>query len=319
MVLNYLANFRALLIRVCITAFFFMTFMTFTAFMAGPAHAKAVAKILQNSSCTAYKIDGKRKRVYKAKLPFPPNVAVSSAPAAGRNFYGFKVKSSSTYDVIRNSKYSKDFYMADRNCLYPKVAETEAPSAPIVSVNIKSQIKTPNKWVPTLYLQTIRTKYTVTLPSESTTSISGNTTGMAAEISRNWYRGRSVYSAAAAGFWGISEIGRSSDERNNGDLNNFEYQAKNIISLGGEASFAYLIAPFDATNWIGVKMPIRWTHTPVPQPPDTTYTVGPINKISVSYLLEARLQTGPFTWIQNYGIYGSWGNIIWSLGMSYEF
>jgi hypothetical protein len=167
------------------------------------------------------------------------------------------------------------------------------------------------------YLQTFKSVVKIGFPDGTDASLNAQLIGVNPEFA--WSRrGDSDQWGFGFGFFaGTAEIGRSISEKFEGNLQDFDYQADNLKVFGGEISATYLLLPSFQNVALGVKVPVRYLRSSWPVPA-AGYSVTPQHDFSVSYLLETRLERERVTWIQNFGFYKKWGNVLWSLGLSYR-
>jgi|GEM_PF-5508923 len=275
------------------------------------ARAQVLVQSVQNPDCQIFSVDRKQSLIVKTTRRFPVGTQLETRRAAGTRIFKTFFPKTSQAVVFGDPQEKSAFLIGNGVCLFSANRHVEtkslAPSAPVVTQKNL-----------TFSLQTFKTRVTVHFPNGETAALNVQLIGALPEFSYSWRTSHSEWGFGVGAFMGTAEIGRSLAEQKSGDLVGFDYQANNLKIFGGEVSLFYLLRPVYKNVALGVKMPLRWQKTSWPLPGED-YSVTPQNDLSLSYLLEARVERDSITWIQSFGFYKKWGNILWSLGASYRF
>ncbi len=225
--------------------------------------------------------------------------------------------------VVADPTKKGNYYLGRHSCLFRKTPTKTAFTSPQKSIPQSTsveEVSTPSNryWSAALYFQTFKSKSSVTVPGSKSATLNTQTVGIVPEISLRWKGRSSEWGGGAGLFIGRAEIGRSLSEQQSTELKGFNFQADNVTAMGAELSLFYLFRPSFKNVALGFKVPVRFMNNQWPTPA-VGYEVESKTDLSVSFLLEGRLERGDFALIQNIGFYKDLGDILWSLGVGYQF
>jgi hypothetical protein len=287
--------------------------------VAGASKYQWLQGTVKSATCSVVYVNYAKQSFNKTPVNFRVGERVNYARVHGQKVLSREFETSSSFILVAAKKDSQTlYYLSSEKCLIAS-NETKAPRAPTPAARSSFTMPTtPSRRSGHvgLMIQNIRTTSKVTLPDGRSTSLNVFIIGALPFGELRWQHEHFEWGLTLGLFVGQAEIGRSLSEKQT--LDNFDYQADGVPVFGTEAAAFVLYRPSFKNVALGLRVPVRWSHSPWPIP-STGYQVEPQQSVRAMYLFETRLEREHVAWIQSIGLYQKWGDVLWSLGASYRF